>query len=88
MELLVGSAIIQGVAYTLATAAVYVPPAVLLRQRVGQMVEEAITGKTAVSADKWLRERGLHFQPIEEFRQFLAVLLPTLVSMFPALINV
>lgn len=87
-ELLVGSAIIQGVGYTLAVAAVYVPPAVLLRQRVGQMVEEAITGKTAVSADKWLRERGLHFQPIEAFRQFLAVLLPTLISMLPALMKV
>lgn len=87
-ELLVGSAILQGVGYTLGIASLYLPPAVLLRQRISRIAKQELVTGEGTSAEEWLRERGLHFQPLEDLRQAAAVLLPAVVSAVPALMNI
>lgn len=87
-ELVVGSAILQGVGYTLAIAALYLPPVLLLRQRISRMAKQELVGDETISAEEWLRQRGLDFKPLEELRQVVAVLLPTVISVVPALTNI
>lgn len=87
-ELVVGSAILQGVGYTLGVAAIYLPPAVLLRHRINRMANQELVGNEAASVEEWLRERGLHFQPLDELRQVAAMLLPVAISAIPALTNI
>ncbi len=86
-DLLVGSAILQGVGYTVGVASVYLPPAIMLRQRVRRMARQVAASKDSAGVEQWLRERGLHFQPLDELRQMGAILLPALVSGVPALMN-
>ncbi len=83
-ELIVGSALLQGVGYTLAVAAIYLPPAVLLRHRVHRMAHRELVDDEAASVESWLRQRGLHFQPLDELRQVAAMLLPVIISAIPA----
>jgi len=87
-ELVVGSAILQGVGYTLGAAAVYLPPAVLLRHRISRMAKQELVGHEGASVEAWLRQRGLHFQPLDELRQVAAMLLPAVISAMPALMNI
>ena len=35
--------------------------------------------------ETWLRQKGLHFQPLDELRQVAAMLLPVIISAIPAL---
>ncbi len=84
-DLVVGSALLQGVGYTLAVASIYLPPAVLLRHRVHRMAHRELVDDEAASVETWLRQRGLHFQPLDELRQVAAMLLPVAISALPAL---
>ena len=84
-ELIVGSALLQGVGYTVAVAAIYLPPAVLLRHRVHRMAHRELVDDEAAGVDNWLRQKGLHFQPLDELRQVAAMLLPVIISAVPAL---
>ena len=84
-ELIVGSALLQGVGYTVAVASIYLPPAVLLRHRVHRLAHRELVDDEAASVENWLRQRGRHFQPLEELRQVAAMLLPVVISALPAL---
>lgn len=86
-DLLVGSAILQGVGYTVGVASLYLPPAVVLRQRVRRMAKQALVGAEDANVEEWLRKRGLHFQPLDELRQVAVILLPAFISAAPALLN-
>ena len=86
-DLLVGAAILRGVGYTIGVASLYLPPAVLLRQRVKRLARQALVGAEDDNVEAWLQKRGLHFQPLDELRQLAAVLLPAFVSAAPLLLN-
>ena len=86
-DLLVGSAVLQGVGYTVGVASIYLPPAVMLRQRIRRIARQVATSDDGASVEQWLRARRLHFQPLDELRQMGAILLPALVSGVPALMN-
>ncbi len=86
-QLVIGSAILQGVGYTISIAAIYLPPALLLRQRIVRLAKEAMAGHEAVEAETWLQQRGLQFRPLDELRQMGALLMPALISGLPLLMN-
>jgi hypothetical protein len=79
-ELLVGAAILHGVAFSLGVAAIYLPPALVLRSRVVRsehLVNEGEAGK-AIQATI-----GSH--PFDQVRQIAVMVSPALVSMLPVL---
>ena len=80
---MVGAAVLQSVGYSLGIAAIYLPPALLLRRRVVALAGE--TADDAAGAETWLREKGLETQPLDQLRQAAAMLMPVLVSILPAL---
>ena len=82
-QLVVGAAVLQGIGYSLGIAAIYLPPALLLRLR-AERLADAASGK-GKTAEAWLRDQGLDSQPLDQLRQVAALLMPTLVSLLPAL---
>ncbi len=82
-QLVVGAAVLQGVGYSLGIAAVYLPPALLLRRRVACLAGEAPDDGAGV--EDWLREKGLEAEPLDQLRQAAALLMPAMVSLLPAL---
>lgn len=79
-DLLVANALLQGTAYSLGIAAIYLPAAMLLRRRIADLAET-----TPDAAPTWLREQGLEAQPFDQLRQMATVLLPAIVGILPAL---
>ena len=82
-NLLVGSAILQGVGYSLGIAATYLPAAFILRQRIESLEEEAAT--KGEDLENWLSERGLAIAPLNQLRDIATLLLPAILSAVPAL---
>ncbi len=84
MELLTGSAILQGVAFSLGAAAVYLPAALMLRQW-----SETMTVQLAdhPAADKETEEaiEALSINPFDQMRQVAIMIMPILVSLTPLL---
>ena len=82
-DLRLGSAVLQGVGYSLGVASIFLPPAICLRDRIRRLAEtEADQGR---DVGDWLREHGLDSSPFDQLRQAGTVLLPTLVGFLPAL---
>jgi hypothetical protein len=81
-QLVVGAAVLQGVGYSLGIAAIYLPPALLLRRRAFALASEA-TGDAG--AEDWLRDKGLESEPLDQLRQAAALVMPALVGVVPAL---
>ena len=83
-----GAAILQAVGYSLGTAAIYLPAAMVLRQRAmtlaGRMAGQTDAGLTGANADDWLARMGLAASPVDQFRQTATLALPVLVSLAPA----
>ncbi len=82
-ELLLGNALVQGVGYSLGLASLYLPPALVLRRRIADLVESCAATPDATS--QWLQEQGLQTAPFDQLRQLATVLLPTFISLLPAL---
>lgn len=84
MDLLTGAAILQGVAFSLGAAAVYLPAAVLLRQW-----SETVTGSVAdqpeVDKETAAAVEALSINPFDQLRQVAIMILPILVSLTPLL---
>ena len=79
-DLLVANALVQGTAYSLGIAAIYLPAAMLLRRRIADLAENAPD-----ATPSWLREQGLEAQPFDQLRQMATVLLPAIIGILPAL---
>ncbi|MBK8174204.1 MAG: hypothetical protein IPK66_02570 [Rhodospirillales bacterium] len=82
-QLIVGTAVLHGVTYSLGIAAIYLPPAVLLYCRIASLAGEAAGPREGAS--DWLRDNGLAMQPLDQLRQIAAMLLPAFVSVLPAI---
>lgn len=80
-ELLVGAAVLHGVAFSLGVAAIYLPPALLLRARVEHLakhlVDEGDAGKQI--------QATVASHPFDRFREIAMMLSPALISMLPAI---
>ena len=79
-ELLMGAAVLQGVAFSLGIAAIYLPPALMLRNRIAQLAGD-FEGHDEAAATV---QASLATHPFDQFRQVAIIVLPTLVSMLPA----
>ena len=78
-ELLLGNALVQGVGYSLGLAALFLPPALLLRRQIADLAD------TPGAERDWLKDQGLETAPFDQLRHLATLLLPTLVSLLPAL---
>jgi hypothetical protein len=83
-NLLTGSAILQGVAFSLGAAAVYLPAALLLRQWSEAVTHEAADAPSA-DDDTEAALEALAVHPFDQFRQVAMMVLPMLVSLGPLL---
>ncbi len=82
-NLVMGAAVLQGVAFTLGVAAIYLPPALLLRQR---SVALASAGADIELDDETRAAIGpLATHPFDQFKQVAVMLMPALVSLTPAI---
>jgi hypothetical protein len=83
-ELLVGAAVLHGVAFSIGVAAIYLPPAMILRGRVlrlsGDLVDEGEAGKQI--------QATIATTPFDQLRQIAIMVAPALVSMLPALTDI
>jgi hypothetical protein len=79
-DLLVANGLLQGTAYSLGIAAIYLPAAMLLRRRIADLAETA-----PASAPAWLHENGLETRPFDQLRETATVLLPAIIGILPAL---
>ncbi len=79
-DLLVANALLQGTAYSLGIAAIYLPAAMLLRRRIADLSEA-----TPDATPTWLSEQGLETRPLDQLRQLATMLLPAIISVLPAL---
>jgi hypothetical protein len=79
-DLLVANGLLQGTAYSLGIAAIYLPAAMLLRRRIADLAESA-----PGSAADWLHENGLETRPFDQLRELATVLLPAIIGILPVL---
>lgn len=84
MELLTGSAILQGVAFSLGAAAVYLPAALLLRQW-SETVTGGLSHQPELDKDTAEAVEALSINPFDQLRQVTIMILPILVSLTPLL---
>jgi hypothetical protein len=80
-ELLVGAAVLHGVTFSLGVAAIYLPPAMLLRSRA---LEYAVDLPVDGQAAEQLRST-FATNPMDQLRQVAVMIAPALVSILPAL---
>ncbi|MCA8929443.1 MAG: hypothetical protein KDC18_15370 [Alphaproteobacteria bacterium] len=81
-----GALLLQGVAFSIGVAAIYLPPALLLRHRAAlltRQIEDDPSDDGDEDADAVLAFLSVH--PIDYLRQALALVLPALVSLLPSL---
>lgn len=83
-NLVMGAAVLQGVAFTLGVAAIYLPPALLLRQRSVEIASRV--GESSELDEETRAAIGpLATHPFDQFKQVAAMLMPALVSLTPAI---
>ncbi len=79
-ELLVGNALVQGTGFSLGLASLYLPPALILDNRIADLADTCPEGE-----HDWLKKAGLETRPFDQLRQLAMVLLPTLLGLVPNL---
>lgn len=84
MELLTGSAILQGVAFSLGAAAVYLPAALLLRQW-SETMTVVMTDQPEPDQETVAAIEALSINPFDQMRQVAIMIMPILVSLTPLL---
>ena len=83
-ELLTGSAIMQGVTFSLGAAAVYLPAALVLRQWSEQMTA-ALMHQPSIDKNTEKAIEALSANPFDQLRQVAIMIMPILVSLTPLL---
>lgn len=83
-ELLTGGAILQGVAFSLGAAAVYLPAALLLRQW-SESMTGTLTDQSDMDKETEEAVEALSINPFDQMRQVAIMIMPILVSLTPLL---
>ena len=82
-DLVMGAAILQGTAFSLGVAAIYLPPALLLRHR-STMLTSSIGPDTELDPETEAAFEPLSVHPFDQFRQVAVMMMPVMVSLLPA----
>lgn len=84
LDLLTGVAILQGVAFSLGAAAVYLPAALVLRQW-SEAVTKDLAGESVMDGETEAAVETLAIHPFDQLRQVAMMIMPMLVSLAPLL---
>ncbi len=79
-----GAAVLQGVAFTIGVAVIYLPPALLLRRR-AEALARGIGPAVAVDAETRAALSPLAPHPFDQLRQVGTIVLPALVGLLPVI---
>lgn len=75
------AAVATGTLWTLFLVAIYLPAAMVLRERFMEEAEEALPEAGDKERKQWLAEHGLDLSPVQQLKRLAAVLSPLLTSL-------
>lgn len=83
-DVVMGAAVLQGVVFTIGIAAIYLPPALMLRRR-AEALAAGIGPSASVDPETRAALSPLAPHPFDQFRQVATIVLPALAGLMPAL---